>query len=35
MQDGVSEEEVREGSLWGDGEEISFVLWVDLDTKTH
>lgn len=35
MQDSVSEEEVSKGSLWGDGQEISFVLWVDLDTKTH
>lgn len=35
MEDGVSEQEVGEGSLWGDGQKISFVLWVDLDTKTH
>lgn len=35
MEDGVSKQEVGEGSLWGDGQKISFVLWVDLDTKTH
>lgn len=32
VEDGVSEQEVSEGSLWGDGQELSFVLWVDLDT---
>lgn len=31
----MSEEEVSKGSFWGDGEEISFVLWVDLDAKTN
>lgn len=35
MKDGVGKEEVSEGSLWRDGQELSFVLWVDLDTKTH
>lgn len=32
MKDGVSKQEVSEGSLRGDGQEVSFVLWVDLDT---
>lgn len=31
MKDGVSEEEVGKGSLWGDGQEVSLVLWVDLN----
>lgn len=31
MKDSVSEQEVSEGSLRGDGQEVSFVLWVDLD----
>lgn len=35
MQDRVSKQEVGEGSLWRDRQEVSFVLWVDLDTKTH
>lgn len=35
MEDRVSEEEVGKGSFWGDGQEISFVLWVDLDAKTN
>lgn len=35
MEDRVSEEEVSKGSFWGDGQEIAFVLWVDLDAKTN
>lgn len=35
VEDGVSEQEVGKGSLWGDGQEVTFVLWVDLDPKTH
>lgn len=35
MEDRVSEEEVSKGSFWGDGQEISLVLWVDLDAKTN
>lgn len=35
MEDGVSEKEVGKSSFWGDGQEISFVLWVDLDAKTN
>lgn len=35
MEDSVSEQKVSEGSLWGDRQELSFVLWVDLDTQTH
>lgn len=31
MKDGVSKQEVSEGSLRGDGQEVSFVLWIDLD----
>lgn len=31
----MGKQEVSEGSLWGDGQELSLVLWVDLDTKTH
>lgn len=35
VEDRVSEEEVSKRSFWGDGEEISFVLGVDLDAKTN
>lgn len=35
MEDSVSEEEVSEGSLRGDRQEVPFVLWVDLDTEAH
>lgn len=35
MEDSVSKQEVSEGSLWRDRQEVSLVLWVDLDTKTH
>lgn len=31
----MSEQEVGKGSLWGDGQEVTFVLWVDLDPKAH
>lgn len=35
MEDRVSEEEVGKSSFWGDGQEVAFVLWVDLDAKTN
>lgn len=31
----MSEKEVGKSSFWRDGQEISFVLWVDLDAKTN
>ena len=35
VEDCVGEQEVGERPLWRDGQELSFVLWVDLNTKTH
>lgn len=35
MEDSVSEKEVGKSPFWRDGQEISFVLWVDLDAKTN
>lgn len=35
MEDGAGEQEVGEGSLRGNGQEVSFVLRVDLDAKTN
>ena len=35
MKHGVSKEEVSECPLWGDGQEVTFVLRVDLDTQTY
>lgn len=31
VEHGVSEEEVSESPLWWDGQEIPFVLWIDLN----
>lgn len=35
MEDRVGEEEVSKRPFRGDGQEIPFVLWVDLDAKTN
>lgn len=35
MKYSVGEQEVSKGSLWRDGQELAFILRINLDSQTH